>query len=192
MASIGLISDVHVVVDMDHYSISYTSIETRSLSSCVCLSLDGIIGTKPFCLLSHISRHQELEGDNLYHLLVDLLRNLSEQLNTSLQINSLSSEKTQIKKLKRLIGGGPIGHHVLARKSFIMLNDNSDSIVNEIESLTSEKDVIYLVNELLNSVIVIPPITYLTTHEHETKGQLIKTRGINLYLLFVYIKNKYK
>lgn len=104
--------------------------------------------------------------------MIDLLDHLSKQLNTSLQITSLSSEETQIKKLKLLIGGGPIGHHVLARKSFTMLNDNSDSIVNEIKSLTSLEDVIHLVNESLNSVIVIPPITYLTTDEHETKGQL--------------------
>jgi hypothetical protein len=39
-------------------------------------------------------------------------------------------------------------------------------------SLTNNEDIIYLVNKLLNSVVVIPPILCLTTEEREEKGQL--------------------
>ncbi len=51
----------------------------------------------------------------------------------------------------------------------------NNSIINQIKALT-KKDIIYPVKELVNFVIVIPPITYLATEEHESKGQLNESR----------------
>ncbi|CAF3793218.1 unnamed protein product [Rotaria sp. Silwood1] len=168
---ISIISpDSHVCVAMDRHAVSYGSIHTNSLSSCLCLLLDGIVDRKPFCFLLHSSRSQESEDDALNDLLVHLLEALSKSLKEALMMDSSSITDIPIKNLKLLVAGGPIGHRELTRKSFSLLNENS--IINEIESLTTDPEVIYLVKQLLNSVVVVSPITYLTTEEHEMKGQL--------------------
>jgi hypothetical protein len=155
---------------MDKYDISYTSIDTNSLSSCIGLLLHGHIDKEPFCLLSHISQHHEFNGDDLYQILIDLLQDLLIKLRITLGIDLLSSEANIIKNMMLLIAGGPIGHHEIARKSLTLLNDDSNSILNEIRTRTGDPDIIHLANELYNAVILISPITYLTTNEHETKG----------------------
>jgi hypothetical protein len=48
--------------DMEKHHISYSTVETDSLSTCLGVLLHGSIEEKPFCFILHTSKVDEVEG----------------------------------------------------------------------------------------------------------------------------------
>jgi hypothetical protein len=153
---------------------SYGIIETQALSSCICWLLDGMIGNKSFCFLYHSSKVDDNEADCPEALLVFLLTKLSDNVKECLRISSLSKNENTISNLTLLICGGAKQENELTRESFSLLNKNYN--INLIQKSTNDRDVIHVAKELLNSIIVIRPITYLGSDEDDEKGKYYYTQ----------------
>ncbi|CAF4379777.1 unnamed protein product, partial [Rotaria sp. Silwood2] len=137
-------------VQMDNYVLSYVKIKTKTLSTCIGILLDGSIDDKQFCFLSHSSKLDEHEDDNVEDLLIRLLEDLSSKLMEVLCVNSLSSKKHSINNLKLLIAGGSFDEHILTRKAFSLLNERRTSHV--IQKLSTDKNINHLLQELKDRV----------------------------------------
>ncbi|CAF3023052.1 unnamed protein product [Rotaria sp. Silwood2] len=156
-------------VQMDNYVLSYVKIKTKALSTCIGILLDGSIDDKQFCFLSHSSKLDEHEDDNVEDLLIRLLEDLSSKLMEVLCVNSLSSKKHSINNLKLLIAGGSFDEHILTRKAFSLLNERRTSHV--IQKLSTDKNINHLLQELKDRVVIIQPVTYVLSDVDEDKGE---------------------
>jgi hypothetical protein len=155
-------------VDFERHHISYSDIDTDSLSTCIGLLLDGSIGNQSFCFLSHSSKIDEYKDDDLKYLLVRLLAKLAYCLKKDFGMNS-SLESYAVNNLKLLIVGGAIDEHILTRKAFSLMN--ADVELRVIRQITNDDDVIYLFKKLKNSVKIIEPVTYVTPTHDEHAGE---------------------
>jgi hypothetical protein len=86
-----------VDIRMERYQISYSSIKTDSLSTCLGILLDGSIEEKPFCFLFHTSQIDERDDDDPIDLLVYLLETLASYLKTDLNIPNCHLENIRLK-----------------------------------------------------------------------------------------------
>jgi hypothetical protein len=93
--------------DMEKHHISYSTVNTDSLSTCLAVLLHGTIKEKPFCFIFHTSKSDEAEDEDedLNDLLLYLLEKLAENLKKDLEIQSLVSEEYSINNLRLLIAG---------------------------------------------------------------------------------------
>jgi hypothetical protein len=157
--------------DMEKHHISYSTVNTDSLSTCLAVLLHGTIKEKPFCFIFHTSKSDEAEDEDedLNDLLLYLLEKLAENLKKDLEIQSLVSEEYSINNLRLLIAGGVIEKHKLTRQAYNLLNTNID--IDLIQDYTNKRDVIYLFQQLRNNVILIKPVTYLDSDENEARGE---------------------
>lgn len=150
-------------VDMEKDQFSYNDIKTKALSTYLGLLLDGsLVRNKEFCVLSHSSKIDEFDDDDVKDLLVHLIRKLKTYMVHHITIQS-------IKHLKLMVVGGAVDEYVLTREAFSLLNQDID--LSEFRQLTTDDDDIYLLNCLKNSVKIIEPVTFVITDEEETKGE---------------------
>jgi hypothetical protein len=91
----------------------------------------------------------------------------------------LSSRKYSIKNQKLLIAGGAIEKFQVTRDTFSRLNDNID--INFLREYTSNKGVIFLVEQLKNNVKVIQPVTYFESNHVQGKGECNNTFVFIMY-----------
>lgn len=156
-------------IDMGEHHISYSYIETDSLSTCLGILIDGIIEDKKFCYLWHTPELDEEHDDDICDLLIYLLKKIVDHLKEDLKMNSLSSQPNIIKNLTLLIAGDAIDEHLLTRQAYALLNQNID--IDLTEESKKNIDVIHLFKELQNNVIIIPPVTYVLSDDVEDEGK---------------------
>jgi len=68
-----------------------------------------------------------------------------------------------------LVVGGAIDEYICTRKAWSLLNENIS--LNTIKQITNDADVIYLFQNLQNSVKIIKPVTYVLPDGDEDKGE---------------------
>ncbi|CAF0859105.1 unnamed protein product [Rotaria sordida] len=156
-------------VDMGEDYISYRHAKTSALATCLGLLLDGSIGDREFCFLSHSPKIEEFDDDILENLLAHLIKELSENLKQHLKIDSLSEEKL-VNNVKLLVVGGAVDEHILTRKAFYLLNKNINLNVTQ-QKLNNDKDSNYLFEKLKNSVKIIPAVTFVLSDQDEDRGE---------------------
>jgi len=84
-------SGINTTVDVavERYDISYSTVTTDSLSTCLGILVGGSKDGKPFCVLCHTSQIDEEDADDdMIDQLVYLLENVVLYLTTTLNIST--------------------------------------------------------------------------------------------------------